>query len=65
MWFRKSKPEEGSEKAVLDAVKRLREVQDRGPEVSEIADALRNIREKNHFADKLRLIMIGDGGPPG
>ena len=61
MRFRRRKREEivKAEQAILDATQTLREVRGRDPEVHQISGALRSIREQNHFADHLRIIMGG------
>jgi hypothetical protein len=64
VWFRRqSKQGVESEAALEDAQRNLREVQRRGREVSSVANALKEIRETNHFAEALEAIMIRHGGP--
>lgn len=46
-----------AEAAVKDATAHVREVKARGAEVHEIVSDLRDIREKNHFAEQLYLLM--------
>ena len=46
-----------SQQAILDATQSLREVREQEDEIHKISGALRNIREQNHFADQLRVIM--------
>jgi hypothetical protein len=60
VWFRRrsEEPTTDSELALKNAQKNLREVKQRGKEVTEIAEALREIRERNHFAEQLELIII-------
>lgn len=48
-----------SQQAILDATKSLRETKSRDAEVHEVSGALKTIRERNHFADTLRMIMEG------
>lgn len=48
-----------SEQAMLDADSSLREVEARDPEVRRVAKTLKEIRERNHFAEQLRTIMEG------
>lgn len=55
----RSKDKEVSGKALEDARENLRRVEDRHDEVREVATALRAIREKNHFAEQLMIIMGG------
>jgi hypothetical protein len=61
MWFRRRDKREikESQQAVLDATKRLRETRERDPEVHVVSRALKDIRERNHFAERLRMIMEG------
>lgn len=64
MWFRRrNSAGVESEAALEDAKRNLREVQQRGREVSSVANALKDIREKNHFAEALEAIMVRHGGP--
>lgn len=48
-----------STQAILDATSTLRRTQERGPEVSRVSNALRDIRKRNHFAEQLQTIMEG------
>lgn len=65
MWFRRqNKNSVESEAALEDAKKNLRKVQNRGCEVSSVANALKEMREKNHFAEALEAIMGGQHGGP-
>lgn len=60
MWpFRKRDKQEikQSQQAILDATKSLREVTERDEEIHQISGALRSIRERNHFAEQLQVIM--------
>lgn len=56
----KRKPHHDSKKALEEAKQSLRAVRSRAPEVREVATALKEIRERNHFADKLIAIMGGE-----
>ena len=60
MRFRwRSKDKDGeSGKALQDAQKNLRAVQKRGREVTSVANALRELREKNHFAEQMEEIIV-------
>ena len=61
MWFlrkRETKSSEDANRALLDARQNLREVRGRGREVSKVSEALREIREKNHFIEQLEEIVI-------
>ncbi len=60
MWFRwrNRKTDGESEKALREAEKAGRAVNRRGREVSEIAEALKEFRERNHFAEQLEAIII-------
>lgn len=65
MWFkRRSRVNPESEAALRESSKRLREARDRGKEVTDIADALRQIRERNHFAEQLEDIIMRRRGQP-
>lgn len=59
MWFlrRRVRHETESQQAIVNATKKLREVRDRDDEVHQISGALKSIRERNHFAEQLRVIM--------
>ena len=60
MWFRRGdkKEESGdSEKALREAENNLHRVQRRSEEVTELADAFREFRRRNHFAEQLEEII--------
>lgn len=58
-WLRrKSKSSMESEVALADAKKNLCEVQKRGTEVSNVSNALKDFREKNHIAEQLEDIIM-------
>lgn len=61
MWFIRRDKEElkKSQQAILDAAESLRETKARDQEVHAVSKTLKEIREKNHFAEKLRIIMEG------
>lgn len=46
-----------AERALSDAVENLEEVKSRGDEVSSISNALRDLREHNHFGEQLEEII--------
>lgn len=56
---RKSEADLEAEKAIANAQKKLKEVQGRNDEVHKVSGALRTLRERNHFAEHLRIIMQG------
>lgn len=61
MWFRRRRETSSSEeaaKALLDARQNLREVRRRSTEVSKVAQALKDIRERNHFAEQMEEILV-------
>lgn len=60
MWFRRrtEEPNTDAEDALKDAQKNLREVKRRGEKVTEVAENLRRIRERNHFAEQLEELII-------
>lgn len=58
-WLRgKSRSNEESEEALADAQRNLSEVQKRGTEVSNVSNALKDFREKNHIAEQLEDIIM-------
>lgn len=57
--FRRRKPEHESVRALRQARENLRETKERTTEVKEVAGALRLMRERNHFAETLQVIMEG------
>ena len=58
-FLRKPEPDNESVKALHDATESLRKTRARRPEVREVARSLRVIRERNHFAEHLQVIMEG------
>lgn len=54
---RQSRSSVESEEALEDAKKNLCEVQKRGTEVSNVANALKDIRERNHFAEQMEALI--------
>lgn len=46
-----------AEQAVADAHDNLKRIERRTPEVEEVVRKLKLIRERNHFAEQLELIM--------
>jgi t-SNARE complex subunit (syntaxin) len=66
MWFlrkRQSKSTKEAADALQEAHENLREVQKRNPEVLRVSRSLRELRERNHFAENLEAIIIRHGGP--
>ena len=65
MIFRKSKDGHQSAQeayaALIDAKKSLHKTKSRSREVTEVSTALRLLRERNHFIEKLGFIMEGSG----
>ena len=63
MIFRKRKEDHQSAQesyaALVDAKKSLRQTRSRAREVTEVSTALRLLRERNHFIEKLGIIMEG------
>lgn len=55
----RSTPDPEAAKALADARKSLRETKARNSEVQAVASSLRLMRERNHFAEKLSIIMAG------
>jgi hypothetical protein len=62
-WLGRKKPDTNSEadKALRDAEKKLDEIKNRGREVTALAEALKEIREKNHFAEQLEAVFRRKG----
>lgn len=61
MWFRRRPESQESQEALADANKNLRQVQGRASEVNNVTKALRDIRERNHFAEALEGIIAKRG----
>lgn len=63
MIFRKRKEDHQSAQesyaALIDAKKSLLRTKSRSKEVTEVSTALRLLRERNHFIEKLGIIMEG------
>lgn len=58
MWFqRRDRSSEESHKALRDAKKNLDRIENRGDEVSELAEAFKEFRARNHFAEQLEEII--------
>ena len=60
-WFGRRRTtvcEDESEAALKDANEQLRNAKKRNHEVSEVVDALRELREKNHFAAAMEEIIV-------
>jgi len=65
MWFRrKGKEEEKSKDALKDAEQNLREIKRRTSQVVEVVEALRELREGNHFAEQLEELIVRRRGRP-
>jgi hypothetical protein len=61
MWFlrrRASRSGDEAKKALEEAEKALRTVQERGDLVTEIAQDAIRIRERNHFAEQLEELVL-------
>lgn len=62
MWFRRQKnsvQQDKAQAALDDAHENLKRTQDRACEVREVSKALKVMRERNHFAEQLQVIMEG------
>jgi len=57
MCLRRRRTNGESEAAVKNAEQHVREIEARGPEVHDLVADLREIREKNHFAEQLYALM--------
>lgn len=65
MHFRRRKQAtHDAQKALDEAREKLKEVKKRGKEVSAVSNALREIRERNHFAEQMEEIIVRYGGSP-
>lgn len=60
MWPRRDKTEDKSVEALKTSVEGLQKTELRTAEVTAVSQALRTLRERNHFAEQLESIM---GGP--
>jgi hypothetical protein len=49
-----------SEKAIQQAEKHLEEIKSRADEVTEVVRSMRVLRERNHFAERLQALIIGE-----
>lgn len=58
MLFRRHKKSEEAQKALDEATKSLCEVKKRGFEVSKISNALKELNERNHFAEQMEEIIV-------
>ena len=64
LWRNKSKEGEArAEAALRDATRDRESIEERGPEVAQVAKALRDFRERNHFAEGLEAIIRQQRGP--
>lgn len=59
-WSR-SREETGGAEARAQAEERLAEARERWPEVNRVSKSLRDLRERNHFAEQIQHIF--EGGP--
>lgn len=58
MWFRRDRKEDPeAKKALREAYQHLEEVQSRSEEVHRVAEASREFRRRNHFAEDLSQIL--------
>lgn len=65
MLFRRRKAgSEDAQKALEEAHESLRKVQKRSKEVSAISNALKEMRERNHFSEQMEEIFVRYGGSP-
>lgn len=61
MWWpgrRRNDSNTDSEEALKDAKQQVRKAEKRTKEVTEVVDALRELRERNHFADAMEEIIV-------
>ncbi len=59
-WFgrRRNDSPDDSKEALKDAKRQVRKAERRTEEVTEVVDALRELRERNHFADAMEEIIV-------
>lgn len=57
-WSRSS-GDNGGHKAHIEAAKSLRETEAMWPEVTRVSKSLRELRERNHFAESVTMIFRG------
>jgi hypothetical protein len=64
MWFRRRDNDNGeeSQKAVEDAEVHLNRIKSRSQEITRVAEALRELRQQNHFAEELEQIVLRGRG---
>lgn len=63
MWFRRRENKTGeAAKALRDTRRHLRVIRAQAAEVEEVSNALKEIREQNHFAEAIEEILFGKGG---
>jgi hypothetical protein len=58
LWGRRTNGE--SSKALEEALSNVDKAEARNPEVYEVAGSLRRLRERNHFAEQIYIIMTRD-----
>jgi uncharacterized protein YhaN len=59
MWpRRKGKDKQESEDALNEAKNNLKEIKKRTAQVEEVVEALRELREGNHFAEQLEELIV-------
>lgn len=60
-WFRKNKDASNGEsrKALEDAKENLKDVKSRNEEVKEVVKSFRVMKERDHFAEQLEIIIGG------
>lgn len=61
MIFRGRKKVDESKVALEEAEENLKDIQTRNDEVKDVSSALREIRERNHFAEQMIVLMSGKG----
>jgi len=58
-WFRRRNKElDDSEMALKEAEKRVSETHQQGHEVYKVTESLKNITDRNHFAEQLEQIIL-------
>ena len=58
-WNRKTRVDPAAQQALADASKHLNDARKQWPEVLAVSGSLRQLRERNRFAESIELIIRG------
>lgn len=58
LFRRRKKSTEDAQAALEDACKNLKQVEQRSDEVSRVSEAIKQVGERNHFAEQLEEIVL-------